>query len=119
MKIYRFRQSDMVFDQAVEVPDGTTAIPPYHTFQAPPEKDGHYAVMQGGWKLYPGEKPMDPDLDPVIIKARYNESQRQARADAYRNEADPLFFQARRGDATEQEWLDKVAEIKSRYPYEA
>ncbi len=37
------------------------------------------------------------------------------RADAYRNESDPLFFKAQRGEATQQEWLDKVAEIKTRY----
>jgi len=35
---------------------------------------------------------------------------------AYVQEADPLFFKAQRGEATEQEWLDKVAEIKQRYP---
>jgi hypothetical protein len=38
------------------------------------------------------------------------------RADAYRNESDPLFFKSQRGEATHQEWLDKVAEIKARYP---
>jgi hypothetical protein len=38
------------------------------------------------------------------------------RLEAYRNEADPLFFKAQRGEATMQEWQDKVAEIKSRYP---
>jgi hypothetical protein len=37
------------------------------------------------------------------------------RADAYRNESDPLFFKWQRNEATEQEWLDKVAEIKARY----
>jgi hypothetical protein len=37
------------------------------------------------------------------------------RAEAYRNESDPLFFKSQRGEATHQEWLDKVAEIKSRY----
>lgn len=37
---------------------------------------------------------------------------------AYFAEADPLFFKSQRGDATIQEWLDKVAEIKSRYPDE-
>ena len=37
------------------------------------------------------------------------------RAEAYRNESDPLFFKAQRGEATMQEWLDKVAEIKARY----
>jgi hypothetical protein len=34
---------------------------------------------------------------------------------AYRVESDPLFFKAQRGEATQQEWLDKVAEIKARY----
>jgi hypothetical protein len=38
------------------------------------------------------------------------------RAKAYRNESDPLFFKSQRGEATHQEWLDKVAEIKARYP---
>ena len=38
------------------------------------------------------------------------------RAEAYRNESDPLFFKAQRGEATLQEWLDKVSEIKLRYP---
>jgi hypothetical protein len=38
------------------------------------------------------------------------------RADAYRNESDPLFFKSQRGEATHQEWLDKVVEIKARYP---
>ena len=37
------------------------------------------------------------------------------RAEAYRTESDPLFFKSQRGEATHQEWLDKVAEIKSRY----
>jgi hypothetical protein len=39
------------------------------------------------------------------------------RADAYRAEADPIFFKWQRSEATEQVWLDKVAEIKLRYPY--
>jgi hypothetical protein len=38
------------------------------------------------------------------------------RAEAYRNESDPVFFKSQRGEATHQEWLDKVAEIKARYP---
>jgi hypothetical protein len=37
------------------------------------------------------------------------------RADAYRNESDPLFFKAQRGEIEQQVWLDKVAEIKNRY----
>ena len=37
------------------------------------------------------------------------------RSEAYKNESDPIFFQWQRGEKTEQEWLDKVAEIKQRY----
>ena len=45
------------------------------------------------------------------------EQQQAARAEAYRTEADPLYFKAQRGEATEAEWLALVAEIKVRYPY--
>jgi hypothetical protein len=44
------------------------------------------------------------------------ESNRQARATAYREEADPLFFKSERGEATREEWLAKVQEIRNRYP---
>jgi response regulator of citrate/malate metabolism len=36
----------------------------------------------------------------------------------YINEADPLFFKAQRGEVEQQAWLDKIAEIKARYPKE-
>jgi len=36
---------------------------------------------------------------------------------AYQEEADPIYFEFQRGDATEQDWLDKINEIKARYPY--
>lgn len=38
------------------------------------------------------------------------------RMTAYREESDPLFFKYQRGEVTQQEWLDKVNEIKQRYP---
>jgi hypothetical protein len=54
-----------------------------------------------------------PEPTPEQIRA-----QAQARRGAaYQTEADPLFFKVQRGEATEQEWLDKVAEIRARYPY--
>jgi len=40
----------------------------------------------------------------------------ELRADLYKSESDPLFFKWQRGESTEQEWLDKVAEIKARFP---
>lgn len=47
------------------------------------------------------------------------EQLRAARAEAYKAEADPLFFKAQRGEATLEEWLAVVADIKARFPYPA
>lgn len=61
MLIYAYRQSDMCYTGAVEVPDGTTAIPPFHDFTPPPEKSGFHAVMTyKGWNLIEGPTPPDP-----------------------------------------------------------
>jgi hypothetical protein len=53
------------------------------------------------------ELDADADYEEALKKA--------ARAAAYRDEADPLFFQAQRGEATMEEWLAKVEEIKQRF----
>lgn len=121
MKIYRFRP-DMVYDCEVEVPDGTTVIPTFHTFQAPPEQEGHYAMMRGGWILVQGEKPQYPPpvppVDPEVLKSQFNAEQKKARELAYREESDPVFFKTQRGEATLEEWNAIVEEIKNRYPYQ-
>jgi hypothetical protein len=65
-------------------------------------------------------KPTQAELDAAWPQVQY-EQQRAAietqRRNAYTQEADPLFFSYQRGEATEQDWLDKVAEIKTKYPY--
>lgn len=43
-------------------------------------------------------------------------SQSELRRVDFAREADPIFFKWQRGEATEQDWLDKVAEIRERYP---
>lgn len=48
--------------------------------------------------------------------AQQAEATRQNRAEAYRNESDPIFFKWQRGEATQEEWLTKVEEIKARFP---
>ena len=53
-----------------------------------------------------------PPLTPEQIAA----AAKASRAAAYAKEADPLFFQAQRGEATMEEWKAKVAEIRARYP---
>ena len=55
-------------------------------------------------------------IDPLKLIPTL-EQQQAARADAYRAEADPLYFKWQRSEATQQEWLDKIEEIKLRYPY--
>jgi hypothetical protein len=55
-------------------------------------------------------------IDPLKLIPTL-EQQQAARAEAYRAEADPLYFKAQRGEATNDEWLAKVAEIKARFPY--
>lgn len=51
------------------------------------------------------------DADAAAVLA----ANKVARAEAYRIESDPLFFKAQRGEATIDEWLAKVEEIKNRY----
>lgn len=41
----------------------------------------------------------------------------QARAVAYRETTDPIFFQYQRGDKTEAEWLAAVQAVKTAHPY--
>lgn len=59
------------------------------------------------------------DASPEEIAQReadMNNDAKQNRINAYRDESDPLFFKWQRGESTQQEWLDKVAEIKARFP---
>lgn len=70
------------------------------------------------------------EASPVLINGAYHQSwaisdkpaaevsqiKKNLRGAAYRLESDPLFFKAQRGEASVDEWLAKVAEIKSRYP---
>lgn len=84
----------------------------------------------GTWKADDESTPVDEAWEWVQVwevsdataeeiaerKAELNAQAEANRAEAYRNESDPLFFKSQRGEATNQEWLDKVAEIKARFP---
>jgi len=66
-------------------------------------------------------KPSQAELDgawPDVAKARRNAAAQKARQVDFAAEADPLFFAWQRGEGTEQAWLDKVAEVRARHPYE-
>jgi hypothetical protein len=55
-------------------------------------------------------------IDPVKAAAKKAAEAEASRKAAYTAEADPLFFRAQRGEIEEQVWLNKLAEIKARYP---
>lgn len=51
-------------------------------------------------------------------KDAFNAAQKKKRFLAYTVESDPIFFKSQRGEATNQEWLDAVAAIDARFPYQ-
>lgn len=58
---------------------------------------------------------LDPTpIEPVTEAPMPTPDTAELRRSAYQLESDPLFFKWQRGEATKQEWLDKVQEIKER-----
>ena len=64
-------------------------------------------------------QPSNAEIDAEVARLTALEPARIAeekRKTAYIAEADPLFFKAQRGEATQEEWLAKIEEIKERFP---
>jgi hypothetical protein len=95
---------------------------------APSIPEGKLAKWDKEWVYEDIPKPEpEPELEPVIETEPVEEPEPAIeqvldvdalRQKAYRAESDPLFFKSQRGEATNQEWLDKIIEIKTRYPKE-
>ena len=67
-----------------------------------------------------GEVTTRPMTDEEIAAQNQpptREQQEAARQAAYSAEADPIAMQMLRDEATKEEWLAKIEEIKARYPY--
>ena len=65
-------------------------------------------------------KPTKKELEALWPTVQYEvayEQVEQARAQAYRETSDALFFEYQRGDATEAEWLAAVQAVKDAHPY--
>lgn len=57
-------------------------------------------------------------VNPTKLREIENEKARQARAAAFAAEYDPLVGKHARGEATQQELIDKANEIRARFPYQ-
>lgn len=68
------------------------------------------------------ERPMTPEEieeENVRIEEQAlitTERATVARRLAYQEISDPVFFKMQRGEATEQEYLDAIAQVKADYP---
>jgi hypothetical protein len=69
-----------------------------------PETNPEYlAWLAAGNTPEPADPPPAPDHAAL-------------RRAAYAAESDPIYFMWQRGESTQQQWLDKIAEIKARWP---
>lgn len=59
--------------------------------------------------------PVAPYVAPPVVPPTPEQIAALRKA-AYQDEADPLFFKWQRGESTEQAWLDKIQDIRNRYP---
>lgn len=67
-------------------------------------------------------QPSKEQCDQIIVDLKNKsilDGIKRDRQAAYQIEADPLYFGWQRGENTEQAWLEKVADIRARYPYPA
>lgn len=73
-----------------------------------------YKLENSSWTCI-NQAALDAYLDNK--KQDFNAAQKKSREAAYIAESDPINFMYQRGEATQQEWLDKVANIKTRFAY--
>jgi len=83
---------------------------PTHESNEVVEDAGFLQLANGTWKQAWLVRPMTEQ--ELALAAQEQDERRRI---AYAKEADPLFFKWQRGEATQQQWLDKVAEIKASY----
>ena len=80
--------------------------------------NGHIVVVENGhpkWDEYSTREDVAEYIPPPPVPPTPEQIAALRRA-AYQAESDPIFFKWQRGEATQQEWLDKIEEIRIRYP---
>jgi hypothetical protein len=81
---------------------------------AAPDGWQQHDTAQIGWS-FDGTDFVAPVQPPEPPPTR--EDQEASRRAAYAAEADPIAMQMLRDEATKEEWLAKIEEIKARFPY--
>jgi hypothetical protein len=81
----------------------------------------HRRTAQGKWVARAPIKQVAPTAEALAeaAEADYQAAlawRDQALREALMQEADPVFFRWQRGEATKEDWLAAVAEIKARFP---
>lgn len=78
------------------------------------------AMLDGQYngKIISADSQGNPSLmdSPSPTVDQITEAVTSARSAAYRSESDQLFFKVQRGEAKKSEWVDKIKEIKLRFP---
>ena len=80
-------------------------------------------VMYGDELVWLDKKQSKPSDDEIkaelkrLIEAQPDKDAKVGRLEAMRNEADPIFFKYQRGEATKEEWVAKIDDIRKRFPY--
>lgn len=108
------------FSSNFRPPDGYEKVvatdPPTYDELTSNIKEAKPVLVDGAWVqdwiVYPASND-----EIAQRKSGYVASIKSARAAAYKDEADPIFFKAQRNEATIEEWTAKVNEIRARHPY--
>lgn len=137
MKIYHYHPDTGIYagegvaDESPLEP-GVWLVPANATTNPPPSytSGAQFAIFtENSWQVQ--DIPSEPEeVEPTSINTPPFEPsfdfsgepgsieyQRKQREFAFKKESDPIFFQAQRNEATMEEWLAKVDEIRQRFPY--
>lgn len=113
MTIYYSKATNAFFDSSIHVgmiPNDAVEV----------SEDLHIKLFEGqrNGKVITSDKNGNPILvdSTPPSEEQINHLVSLRRRAAYVEESDSLFFEVQRGERNKQEWLDKVTEIKSRFP---
>ena len=105
----------VLIDGAISPQYNTSNCTEIDAVQPPVPVEFAYQWNGSEWIVY-NQNIIDEYLEAE--KIAINKMQKEKRQEAYPKDSDPIFFEYQRGTKTEQEWLDAVNDIKTRYPYE-